>query len=172
MKTIKNNLIEKISKIIQEGNLEDLDAIKQKISDVLDKETDVSEHPFYNPLLHEKHNTLEMVEARRWKYLKEFQAYVLATKDEYEVKTYGEAKKIAVEKLITELSMKIFKLSENSKMEAKLFLEIKLVIAFFKKYYAYSDPERYSSEFKELISVGLFCKAEHIRSFFYKEYCK
>lgn len=29
MKTIKNNLIEKISKIIQEGNLEDLDACPQ-----------------------------------------------------------------------------------------------------------------------------------------------
>ncbi|MFV0627263.1 MAG: hypothetical protein ACK5N8_07945 [Alphaproteobacteria bacterium] len=165
MKTIKQTLIEKIALIIQDGNLEDLDMIKQEICIVLDKGTNTLKSPFHNPLLQEKYNTLDIIDRRKDKYLKRFQEYVWETQCEYDAKTYGHAKVIAVEKLIDDFTEQVQKISKNPRKETKLFLELKLFDFFFKKY-TNQQNGKYKKKYEELICVCLYCESEKIKSLF------
>lgn len=169
MKTIKQSLIQKSQKLSKMGIQKMQKASRKEISRAIEKETDVSNHLFYNPLLHQKYNTLEMLEGRKQKYLKMFQAYVLATKDEYQLKTYGEAKKIAVGgNLIQDLTKQIQKKAKKlSSKEAKLFLELKLLNLFFSKY-TNQHNGLYMKQYEELICLAQFQGAKQSRISFRK----
>ncbi|MDD4557233.1 MAG: hypothetical protein PHE89_07950 [Alphaproteobacteria bacterium] len=166
----KESLMRGIQNIIFESDLDDTETLQKKIATFIEKETNVLNDVFYNPLLKEEYNTLTMIETRKIRYLTRFQNYVKNVQQEQPLKTYGKAKEFAVKKLIYEFINKLQEVEETPKKANTLYFDLKLFSAFFSKYTNPHDG-MYAQEYAELIEEAIACKDNEIKRYFNNLYC-